>query len=279
MNHIPEDPSGTEPGGHFDPNKADQLRSQAIGAYRGKKRKLLRTAGTYLVLLIFLSWVCLRLFNRSTDVQSWVFYAVLFLALYESTVLIKLWYWVVNTKLDILREIKTLRMDIAVQRGSQDLLQEADRIGSDARPRDVSKTETYVWQAILVALGLLLAYEIGRHSPLAGGWLSFRNLVLEQTEEITPGQTNIIPFTVTGSSLILGLRADTQQGTVSFEVYGPDGQLLGRQTGGGLTVDRWVLNAPGRGTYNLRVISNEATGSWRVRLEQTDRGLTSQIGR
>lgn len=279
MNHNPIDPANTEPGGSFDVSKADRLRSQAIGTFRTKKRKLLRIAGTYLVVLIFLSWVCLRLFNRSTDVQSWVFYAVLFLALYESTVLIKLWYWVVNTKLDILREIKTLRMDIAVQRGSQDALQEADRVSSNPQARDVSKLEAYAWQAVLMALGLLLAYEIGRHSPPAGGWLTFKNLVLEQTEEVSPGQTNIIPFTVTGSALILGLRADTQQGTVSFEVYGPDGQLIGRQTGGGLTVDRWVLNAPGRGTYNLRVISNEAIGSWRVRLEQADRGLTSQIGR
>jgi hypothetical protein len=271
--------STEQEGTFFDPEKAAQLRSQALGSFRAKKRKLLRVAGIYLVIFGILAWVCLRLFNRATDVQSWIFYAVLFLVMYESTVLIKLWYAVIHTKLDILREIKTLRVDMALQRGSQDALQEASRVNSPAQAYEVSMTEAYAWKAVLIALGLLLAFEIGRHSPPAGGWLTFRSLVFDETKEIAPGQTNIIPFTVTGSALILGLRADTQQGTVSFEIYGPDDRLIGRQTGGGLTVDKWVVAAPRTGTYNLRVISNEAAGSWRVRLEQTDRGLRPEIGR
>jgi len=42
-----------------------------------------------------------------------IFAAVITLIGYNSTILMKLWYWVVSTKLNILKEIKQLQLQIA----------------------------------------------------------------------------------------------------------------------------------------------------------------------
>ena len=56
--------------------------------------------------------------------RSWITWSVLFILAFETTVLIKLWYWVVNTKLAVVREVKLLRMDLALHKGSEAVLEE-----------------------------------------------------------------------------------------------------------------------------------------------------------
>ena len=190
----------------------------------------------------------------------------------QSTVLIKLWFWIVHTKLEILRELKVLRMDLALQRNSMGALEEAARIDPKILPFNVSKAESLFWRALIVGCGFLLGLEIALHGPGFGGrGGSFKETLINISGNVAPGQTNTIPFNPTSQSLVCDLRADTQHGTVSFEVAAPDGRLLGTQTGGGLTIENWTLPASERGTYTLRVISHDATGRWQVHLDQTDR--------
>lgn len=51
--------------------------------------------------------------------RGMLFAAVIALIGYNSTVLMKLWYWVVNTKLSILREMKQLQLQIAELAGKE----------------------------------------------------------------------------------------------------------------------------------------------------------------
>jgi hypothetical protein len=52
--------------------------------------------------------------NRKTEGKNgtFLFAAVITMIDYNSTVIMKLWYWVVSTKLNILKEIKQLQLEI-----------------------------------------------------------------------------------------------------------------------------------------------------------------------
>ena len=52
----------------------------------------------------------LRFAGDTREMLNWV---LLFIIGFNSTILMKLWYWVVNTKLGILKEIKQLQLQIA----------------------------------------------------------------------------------------------------------------------------------------------------------------------
>jgi membrane protease YdiL (CAAX protease family) len=94
--------------------------------------------------------------------------------------------------------------------------------------------------------------------------------LLDAQGAVTPEQSESqsLAFVPTGEELILNLRADTQRGTITFAVHAPDGRLIGKQTGGGMTVGGWRLRAAGPGTHTLRVTPHEAAGRWQVHVSQ-----------
>lgn len=256
-------------GAAFDPAKADQIRTQALTAFESKQRKILRITGTYLVLLLAIAWFCLRMFNRASDVQSWVFWGILFLVMIESTVLMKLWFWVAHSKLDVQREVRALRMDMAVQQSSEAAVQEAARVTA-AGVQAWKGWEAKVWRFALLLMGMLLGLEIMLHGPASGGWLSFRKEILSVGGPVT-AEVREFQFQPKGKVLFLDIRADTSAGTLKFSVFGPKGEDLGWHSGGGMTVNDWRVNAETRGTYTLRVIPQDATGSWRARVQEVER--------
>jgi hypothetical protein len=253
----------------FNPVRADGIRTQALAAFESKQRKILRISGTYLVVLLAIAWGCLRMFNRATDVQSWVFYGIIFLVMVESTVLMKLWFWVLHSKLDVQRELRTLRMDLAIQKSSEAAVQEAASAAGGTL-KFWKGWEPKVWRYALLLMGLLLGLEIMMHGPASGGWTSFRKEILSVGDSITSGPREF-QFEPKGKVLFLDIRADTSDGTVKFSVFGPDGKELGWHSGGGMTVSGWRVNAENRGTYTLRVTPQDATGTWRARIQEVER--------
>jgi uncharacterized protein DUF6768 len=150
----------------FNPDKAARLRSQAIDAFQARGRSLARTMFAWLLVCLIFAVIEIWLFFKTTDVHSWILFAVLFLVMFESSVLIKLWYWVVNSKLGILREVKLLRMDLAAQRGSMDALEELAR-GElpSARMPDLSLRERMIWKTatilVATAMAVIIATSFG----------------------------------------------------------------------------------------------------------------------
>ena len=161
MNQTQDNSAGQRPAVGFDPEKAERLRSQILDAFQSKNRKIGRITAAYLLVLIFMAWLCIHLFFTSNDVQFWILYAVLFLVMFESTILIKLWYLVVTSQLGILREIKVLRMDMGLQKGSMEVLEEVARVESPVRSVEVSKWEKYIWRTAIILVSVLLGVEIG----------------------------------------------------------------------------------------------------------------------
>ncbi len=269
MKEENENTAGT-PAPAFNPAKAEDIRSEAMAVFESKQRKSLRITGIYLVVLTASAFWSLRLFNRSTDVQSWVFYGILFLVMVESTVLMKLWFWVLHSKLDIQREVKSLRMDLAVQIRPEAAIYEASRVVGDNRSGFWKGWEPKLWRLALGLMGLLLGLEIMVHGPASGGWLSFRSQILSVGGPVT-AESREFHFVPKGKVLFLDVRADTQAGTVKFSVLDPDGEDLGWHSGGGMTVNNWRVNAEKRGRYTLVVTPQNAQGTWHARIQEVER--------
>jgi hypothetical protein len=106
---------------------------------------------------------CIRSFLAATEVRSWILWAVLFLVVFQATVLMKLWYWVVNGKLTVLREIKLLRLDLAPVRASEGTLEELTRVESPTRVPGITRWERRVWLGAIVLVAILIGAEVGRH--------------------------------------------------------------------------------------------------------------------
>ncbi len=51
--------------------------------------------------------------RAASDTKSMLLWVIFFMIGFNSTILMKLWYWVVNTKLNILREMKQLQLQIS----------------------------------------------------------------------------------------------------------------------------------------------------------------------
>ena len=57
--------------------------------------------------------------RSAVNTKEMIFWAILLIIGYNSTVLIKLWYWVVDAKLNILKETKQLQLQIAELTGKE----------------------------------------------------------------------------------------------------------------------------------------------------------------
>ncbi len=150
--------------GSFDPERAARLRVQARDAFEAKYRLAARLSWGYLLGCVLAGWWCVHMFLADADVRSWILWGVLFIAAFETTVLMKLWYWVVNSKLATLRELKLLRMDLALQRQSHATLEELARMESPTKVPGIGKWEGYAWLGAFIAAGLLIGLEIARHA-------------------------------------------------------------------------------------------------------------------
>ena len=162
MNETPFNPSEPRCAAGFDANKAARLRAQAQDAFLAKYRKIERIAWAYLLGCLAVAGWCVRRFLEADDVRSWILWGVLFLLAFETTVLIKLWYWVVNTKLAVLREVKLLRMDLALHKGSQEMIEDIARLEAPTKAPGLSKWERRAWFGAIILVSLIAGGEVGR---------------------------------------------------------------------------------------------------------------------
>lgn len=96
--------------------------------------------------------------------------------------------------------------------------------------------------------------------------LSASAQLLDAKGDVELGQTNaqIWSFRSTGGKLVIRLSIDTHPGTVTLAVRSPSGSLLGSQTGGVLTMDKWQLEASQPGNYTLEMTPHQTKGHWWV---------------
>lgn len=141
---------------NFDSERALRLRSTIVEVFRARARGMERRMFAWLLICVGFAAFFARRFFASSDVQAWIAYGVGFLVMFEFTILFKLWYWVVNSKLGILREVKLLRSDLAINRGSLDSLEASGEIDSPIRVPGLSKRERFAWIAAVMLVWIVM---------------------------------------------------------------------------------------------------------------------------
>jgi hypothetical protein len=105
-----------------DPGKIDEMREKAANVF---KQRLWMAGYLYTIFMVFCMVVIVFAslqFGRAMDVKEMILFAVLLLAMFEGTVLMKLWYWGLHSHINTMREIKRLQFrveDLAMNRASE----------------------------------------------------------------------------------------------------------------------------------------------------------------
>ena len=112
-----------EKNGVFDANKSETLRKEMTQMIFQKFESDMSTVKVVFWIFLVISAAMMvggMLFiNHEKGTRGMIFAAVVTMIGYNSTVLMKLWYWVVSTKLNILKEIKQLQLQIAELAGEE----------------------------------------------------------------------------------------------------------------------------------------------------------------
>ncbi len=93
----------------FDPARAQVLRLQVGDEYKRKKRRLLIWYWVYHVVAIAIVIPAMIQIYSGNELQAIRGY-VGFIGALAALIIIKLWYWIVHSRLEIMREIKRLEL-------------------------------------------------------------------------------------------------------------------------------------------------------------------------
>ncbi len=147
--------------GLFDPARGRKQRNETVAMFSAKLRKVERFTYTHLVILVALMVFSVNRFLGSTTTKDQILYLGIFILAMSSQVLIKLWYWVVNTKISVLKEIKQLRLEMAMAEKSKP---SPDSLDVDTtlkgRVTGLHKWERTVWLIALIGV----AFGVGSFS-------------------------------------------------------------------------------------------------------------------
>ncbi len=135
--------------GSFDPQRATELKQKAVAALNAKMRRVERV---FWVVFLFCVWVLCSAFTAllgSSSTRDLIFCAVLILVMYESTVLMKLWYWTMNNKISVLKEIKQLRLETFLAAPAEAPMWGR---GFEEPARSLPRWERVAWWIALIAI-------------------------------------------------------------------------------------------------------------------------------
>jgi hypothetical protein len=155
--------------GTFDPRKAKQIAAAAVSQFQTRLKKVERIAWIYLVGCTAVTALAGVQLWFASSTKAMIFFALLILVAFETTILIKLWYWVVNGKLSVLRELKTLQLHSAhpSSASASSFAVEPNEAETSFRHPGVSRGERFLWCIALALIGATAGYYIGAHNGIS----------------------------------------------------------------------------------------------------------------
>lgn len=151
--------------GSFDPQKADELRQKTVGNFEAKMRKAERYLWAYMCVLCWLVVFTFFHFMQSSTTKALLFYGILMVVFVESTILMKLWYWIMNNKISVLKAIKQVELG-----GAEAADTEAFGAGRkmEGPLTGLSRRERAAWWAALIVGCALVGAVKAADMPRAG---------------------------------------------------------------------------------------------------------------
>ncbi len=122
--------------GRLRSQREESLREVAATEFSGHMRSAERIYWVYGLICVALGVGAINFFVRSFDVKTLIGCAVVLLVIYETTVLMKLWFATARMKLDVMKDVKMLRLEVA-----QLTSQLASAAGSEPRSEPSVKYE------------------------------------------------------------------------------------------------------------------------------------------
>ena len=99
--------------GTFDPKKAKEVQQNTLDSFEAKMRTVERFLFGYLCICTWLFVFAMFQFLHSSSTKALLFYGLLMLVFFETTILMKLFYWIANNKISVLRALKELELGLA----------------------------------------------------------------------------------------------------------------------------------------------------------------------
>lgn len=102
----------TEPS---DSSKDQICREESVHMFEKRVRKARVITWSFLAIEIAAMIAAAVFLQYATSTRMMIWCAIMFLVAFEGTILVKLWYWVVSSKISLLTELKQLEMLITAQ--------------------------------------------------------------------------------------------------------------------------------------------------------------------
>ncbi|QDU56312.1 hypothetical protein Pan181_25210 [Aeoliella mucimassa] len=145
------------------------LREAATQEYAGHVRKVERIYWVYAIICVALGVAAINFFARSYDMKTLIGCAVGILVLYETTVLMKLWYATSRLKMDVLKEMKLLRLEMARLQQASGIEHPMDPQTKYEPTRGASPWERRVWIIGCVMVAMVVSTWTSQAWQLGGG--------------------------------------------------------------------------------------------------------------
>jgi hypothetical protein len=100
--------------GEFDATKAETLRKEIVQMWADKN--LVRAKLVFWIFFLLSVGIMIAGYHglrSAADTRGIILWAIFLMIGFNSTILMKLWYWVVDSKLNVLKELKQLELQIA----------------------------------------------------------------------------------------------------------------------------------------------------------------------
>jgi hypothetical protein len=139
--------------GEFDPEKADAVRAASVAHYdRAQKKAERHTLASLLLCVVFMAVGAVTMVYAGST-KAIIASALLVLIMFESTILMKLWYWIVQNMLRVLRDVRLLRIDLAGIPGAEGAATAAPTTLETVR---INRSRLGKWERVLWYIPILL---------------------------------------------------------------------------------------------------------------------------
>jgi hypothetical protein len=108
-----------EKNGTFDLAKSETARKETVQMFYDNMRKVKIVYWISFLLCLGMMAAGYIGLRSATDTRGMLLWVIFFMIGFDSTILMKLWYWVVSSKIKVLEEIKQLQLQIAEQAGKK----------------------------------------------------------------------------------------------------------------------------------------------------------------
>lgn len=156
--------------------REESLREVASTEYAGHLRSAERAYWLYGLACVVLGVAAVNFFVRSFDIKTLIGCAVVLLMIYQTTVLMRLWFTSARMKMDVLKDVKLLRLDMARLATAVGVEKPSEPPAKYEPMRGIPEQERRAWLTACAVVAVLTAC-ITSHAWFGGGDVSTDTLV------------------------------------------------------------------------------------------------------